>query len=146
MRQAVIIARSPPPKNNGSVIRVPPCRRTSMHRRSFLTAAAGLAIAQAAGAAKSGDQPTAAVDFRGRARAELPTPALLLDLAAFEANLRTLAEYCTKAGCGFRPHAKTHKCPEIARRQVASGALGVCVATVPETEAMDRADDRGVQL
>jgi D-serine deaminase-like pyridoxal phosphate-dependent protein len=116
-----------------------------MHRRSFLTAA-GLAVAQTADAAQSGNQPAAAVDFRGRTRAELPTPALLLDLAAFEANLRTLAESCKKAGCGFRPHAKTHKCPEIARRQVASGALGVCVATVPEAEAMVKADVRGVLL
>src|SRR5437763_13811492 len=81
-------------------------RRTSMHRRSFLTAATGLAVAhQAADAAESEKQP-AAVDFRGRPRDELPTPALLLDLAAFEANLRTMADYCQKAGCGLRPHAK----------------------------------------
>src|SRR6184192_2712999 len=90
-------------------------RRTSMHRRSFLTAATGLAVAHQAADAQSGQQPTAAVDFRGRPRAELPTPALLLELAAFEANLRTMAEYCQKAGCGIRPHAKTHKCPEVAR-------------------------------
>jgi 3-hydroxy-D-aspartate aldolase len=115
-----------------------------MHRRSFLTAA-GLAAARAADAAQPG-QPPVTADYRGRARAELPTPALLLDLAAFEANLRTLAEYCKKAGCGIRPHAKTHKCPEIAKRQVASGALGVCVATVPEAEAMVQAGIRGVLL
>jgi 3-hydroxy-D-aspartate aldolase len=115
-----------------------------MHRRSFLTAA-GLAAARAAEAVPFG-HPPAAADFRGRERAELPTPALLLDLAAFEANLRSMAEYCKKAGCGIRPHAKTHKCPEIARRQVASGALGVCVATVPEAEAMVQAGIRGVLL
>jgi 3-hydroxy-D-aspartate aldolase len=116
-----------------------------MHRRSFLAASAGLAVAKTAGAGP-GQQPADAVDYRGRFRAELPTPALLLDLAAFEANLRTLAEHCKKAGCGFRPHAKTHQCPEIARRQVASGALGVCVATVPEAEAMVGAGVRGVLL
>lgn len=115
-----------------------------MHRRSFLTAA-GLAATGASAAAQPGKQP-AAEDFKGRARAELPTPALLLDLAAFEANLRTMADFCKKAGCGLRPHAKTHKCPEIARRQVASGALGVCVATVPEAEAMVQAGIRGVLL
>ena len=107
-----------------------------MHRRSFLAASAGLAAATAASAATPGNQPRDGVDSRGRPRAEIPTPALLLDLAAFEANLRTMAEHCKKARCGFRPHAKTHKCPEIARRQVAAGALGVCVATVPEAEAM----------
>jgi D-serine deaminase-like pyridoxal phosphate-dependent protein len=69
-----------------------------------------------------------------------------VDLAAFETNLRIMAEHCQRAGCGFRPHAKTHKCPEIARRQVASGALGVCVATVPEAEAMVAAGIRGVLL
>jgi D-serine deaminase-like pyridoxal phosphate-dependent protein len=57
-----------------------------------------------------------------------------------------MAEHCRKAGRAFRPHAKTHKCPEIARRQVASGAVGVCVATVPEAEAMVAAGLRGVLL
>src|SRR5204862_7742141 len=102
--------------------------------------------AQRPGAAPAAPEPVGGVDSRGRPRAELPTPALLLDLAAFEANLRTMAEHCTKAGCGFRPHAKTHKCPEVARRQVASGALGVCVATVPEAEGMVAAGIRGVLL
>ncbi len=46
----------------------------------------------------------------------------------------------------MRPHAKTHKCPEIARRQVAAGAVGVCAATVPEAEAMVAAGVRGVLL
>jgi 3-hydroxy-D-aspartate aldolase len=67
---------------------------------------------------------------------ELPTPALLLDLDRFEANLRTMAAHCHREGCHFRPHAKTHKCPEVARRQLASGARGVSVATVAEAEAM----------
>src|SRR5262249_40357232 len=129
-----------------SSLTLPLCRRASIRRRSFLTAAAGLAVARAADAAEPGDPPAAATDFPGRARPQRPTPALLLDLAAFEANLGTLAEYCRKAGCGFRPHAKTHKCPEIARRQVASGARGVCVATVPEAEAMVRAGIGGVLL
>src|SRR4029453_7965142 len=109
-------------------------------------APAALPAAQAPDAAQPGHPPAAAAEFRGRPRAELPTPALLLDLAAFEANLRTMAEYCKKAGCGIRPHAKTHKCTEIARRQVASGAPGVCVATVPEAEAMVQAGIRGVLL
>src|SRR5476651_2289888 len=107
-----------------------------MHRRTFLAASAGLAARQGADAVIAASEPTPEVDYRGRSRADLPTPALLVDLAAFEANLRAMADHCKKAGCGFRPHAKTHKCPEIARRQVESGALGVSVATVPEAEAM----------
>jgi D-serine deaminase-like pyridoxal phosphate-dependent protein len=116
-----------------------------MQRRSFLAASASLAALGGAGAA-AGEQRAREIDFRGRTRAELPTPALLVDLAAFDANLHTMAEHCKKAGCGFRPHAKTHKCPEIARRQVASGALGVCVATVAEAEGMVGAGVRGVLL
>ncbi|MBL8794725.1 MAG: DSD1 family PLP-dependent enzyme [Planctomycetia bacterium] len=78
--------------------------------------------------------------------ADLPTPALLVDLVAFEANLKKMAEHCQQTNRGHRPHAKTHKCPEIARRQVAAGALGVCVATVPEAEAMVAAGLSGVLL
>jgi D-serine deaminase-like pyridoxal phosphate-dependent protein len=77
---------------------------------------------------------------------DLPTPALLVDLDCFEANLQRMAAHCRQHGVGFRPHAKTHKCPEIARRQVAAGALGISVATVPEAEAMVRAGLRGVLL
>jgi D-serine deaminase-like pyridoxal phosphate-dependent protein len=117
-----------------------------MHRRSFLAASAGLAFSQGADAETAANEPARGADFRGQTRADLPTPALLVDLAAFEANLRALADHCKKAGCGFRPHAKTHKCPEIARRQVDSGALGVCVATVPEAEGMVAAGIRGVLL
>jgi 3-hydroxy-D-aspartate aldolase len=79
-------------------------------------------------------------------RAELPTPALLLDLDRFEANLKLLADYCQRQGCRIRPHAKTHKCPEIARRQVAAGSVGICVATVPEAEAMVFGGIRSVLL
>jgi D-serine deaminase-like pyridoxal phosphate-dependent protein len=79
-------------------------------------------------------------------RDDLPTPALLVDLDRFEANLATMADHCRREGCRFRPHAKTHKCPEIARRQVASGARGISVATVPEAEAMVAAGIRGVLL
>lgn len=114
-----------------------------MHRRSFL-ASAGLAAIPSVSAV--GQEPAREIDYRGRTRAELPTPALVVDLPAFEANLQTMANHCHKAGCGFRPHAKTHKCPEIARRQVAAGALGVCVATVPEAEGMVGAGIRGVLL
>jgi D-serine deaminase-like pyridoxal phosphate-dependent protein len=77
---------------------------------------------------------------------DLPTPALLLDLDLFERNLRTLADHCRQSGCGFRPHAKTHKCPEIAKRQRAAGALGISVATVAEAEAMVGAGLPGVLL
>jgi D-serine deaminase-like pyridoxal phosphate-dependent protein len=67
---------------------------------------------------------------------DVPTPALLLDLSAFEANIQRMTEDVKGAGKALRPHAKAHKCVSIARRQIAAGAVGVCVATVPEAEIM----------
>ncbi len=69
-------------------------------------------------------------------KADLPTPALLVDLDAFEANVQKMAEHGRQAKVAVRPHAKTHKCPEIAKRQIAAGAVGTCVATVAEAEAL----------
>ncbi|HXG08901.1 MAG TPA: DSD1 family PLP-dependent enzyme [Gemmataceae bacterium] len=116
----------------------------SMNRRTFLATALAGGLAPRPRGTFAAQAPGA--DVKGLTRADLPTPALLLNLDAFEANLRTMAEHCQRSGVGFRPHAKTHKCPEIARRQVASGALGVCVATVPEAEAMVAAGIPGVLL
>jgi D-serine deaminase-like pyridoxal phosphate-dependent protein len=66
---------------------------------------------------------------------EVDTPALVLDLNAFERNIETM-----KAAVGgrvrVRAHAKTHKSPDIARRQVEAGAVGVCCQKVSEAEAM----------
>jgi D-serine deaminase-like pyridoxal phosphate-dependent protein len=64
------------------------------------------------------------------------TPALLLDLDAFERNLRRLAAAVAGSPVRLRPHAKTHKCPAIALRQMAEGAVGVCCQKVSEAEAM----------
>jgi len=63
----------------------------------------------------------------------------LVDVDAFERNLRRMAEAAARAGKRLRPHAKAHKCPEIAQRQLALGAVGVCVATVVEAELMSKA-------
>ena len=67
---------------------------------------------------------------------EVDTPALLLDLDAFEHNLDQLTQSLRGTGMRVRPHAKSHKCPEIALRQIASGACGVCCQKVSEAEAM----------
>ncbi len=62
----------------------------------------------------------------------LPTPALILDAEAFERNLARMATFLADKGKGFRPHAKTHKCPLIAARQIEAGAVGVCAAKPAE--------------
>lgn len=74
----------------------------------------------------------------GRRRHELTTPALLLDLDVLRRNIATMAEW-TQTHAKIRPHTKTHKCAEIARLQVAAGAVGITVATVWEAVAMARA-------
>jgi D-serine deaminase-like pyridoxal phosphate-dependent protein len=77
---------------------------------------------------------------------QIPTPALVLDLDLFETNLTRMAEHVKTAGKSLRPHAKAHKCPEIAKRQIALGAIGVCCATVPEVELMTAAGIPGILL
>jgi 3-hydroxy-D-aspartate aldolase len=77
---------------------------------------------------------------------QLPTPALLLDLDKFEANLARMAARIKESGKALRPHAKAHKCVEIAKRQIAAGAIGVCVATLAEAETMAAAGIPGLLL
>jgi D-serine deaminase-like pyridoxal phosphate-dependent protein len=70
---------------------------------------------------------------------DLPTPALLVNLDDLEANIAMLQSAVKSAHKQLRPHAKAHKCVEIARRQVHEGAAGVCVATLAEMELMTSA-------
>jgi D-serine deaminase-like pyridoxal phosphate-dependent protein len=72
----------------------------------------------------------------GQAVEEIDTPALVLDLDAFEANLRTMNESLRGRKIRVRPHAKTHKSVDIARAQIAAGAVGVCCQKVSEAEAL----------
>ena len=79
-------------------------------------------------------------------REEIPTPALLLDMDRFERNLERMAKHVRAAGKSLRPHAKTHRCPEIAHRQIAAGALGVACAKLGEAEVMARFGIRGLLI
>src|SRR5271170_5567488 len=72
----------------------------------------------------------------GMALEEVDTPALLIDLDAFDENLARMASAAAAGGLHLRPHAKTHKCAEIALRQMARGAVGVCCQKVGEAEAL----------
>jgi D-serine deaminase-like pyridoxal phosphate-dependent protein len=69
-------------------------------------------------------------------RGGLPSPALLIDLDALDANIARMAAHAAAAGLGLRPHAKAHKCAVIAARLVRAGAIGACCATIGEAEAM----------
>jgi D-serine deaminase-like pyridoxal phosphate-dependent protein len=77
---------------------------------------------------------------------QIPTPALLLDLDLLEMNLARMAQAAQRSGKKIRPHAKAHKCVEIARRQIAHGACGISVATVAEAELMSKNNIPGILL
>jgi D-serine deaminase-like pyridoxal phosphate-dependent protein len=66
----------------------------------------------------------------------LDTPALLVDIATMDRNIAHIAETMREHGVQWRPHAKGHKTPAIAHRQIAAGAIGVTVAKVSEAEVM----------
>ena len=70
---------------------------------------------------------------------EIPMPALVVDVAAMERNIRRMADYFAGRPCKLRPHFKAHKTPEIARRQIAAGSCtGLTCATVGEAEVVVR--------
>ena len=75
---------------------------------------------------------------------EIDTPALIVDLDAFERNLAKMAGLARAAGVRLRPHAKTHKSPAVALRQIAHGAVGQCVQKVGEAEVLVRGGIRDV--
>jgi len=72
----------------------------------------------------------------GARLSDIDTPALLIDLDAFEGNLQRMANFARASGVALRPHAKTHKASAIAARQLALGAVGVCCQKVAEAEVM----------
>lgn len=72
-------------------------------------------------------------------REELPSPALIVDLDAFEANLAAAADIMSGSGTQLRPHVKTHRTPGLAIRQLGPHTRGVTCATVGEAEVMVKA-------
>ena len=73
---------------------------------------------------------------RQGSRAALNTPALVIDLEALDRNIAAMAGLAAAHGVGLRPHAKTHKSIDIARRQIDAGAIGVCCAKIGEAEVL----------
>ncbi len=73
---------------------------------------------------------------RQGSRRDLNTPVLVVDLERLDRNIATMAGFAAEHGLQLRPHAKTHKSVDIARRQVAAGAIGLCCAKLGEAEAL----------
>lgn len=118
-------------------------------RRSFMKHVAAASAGSALGAARAGaspQDPRQRPSLVGAGLDELPTPCLVLRLDRLEANLAKMAAHARTHAISLRPHAKTHKSAEIARRQVGAGALGVCVATIAEAEMMARHGIRGLLI
>jgi len=76
------------------------------------------------------------IDQKG-SRLELNTPVLIVDLDRLDRNIAAMAAFAAANGLKLRPHAKTHKSPDIAKRQIAVGAIGQCCAKLGEAEALE---------
>ncbi len=73
---------------------------------------------------------------RQGSRRDFNTPVLVVELGALDRNIAAMAAFARANGLKLRPHAKTHKSPDIAKRQVAGGAIGICCAKLGEAEAL----------
>ena len=111
----------------------------SASRRTFI-AATGMAAAHVW--VPTGARGYSAAEMRameatiGVSKWELDTPALCVDLDALESNITTMQTRLSAKGLGARPHAKTHKSADIAKKQLAAGALGICTSKVSEAEVL----------
>ena len=111
----------------------------SVTRRSFITtsgAAAALCVTNTAGGYTATEMQARAAEDKlaGVSKWELDTPALCVDLDALERNIATMQTRLRALKVASRPHGKTHKCPAIAKLQLAAGAIGICAAKLSEAE------------
>ncbi|HEY0595653.1 DSD1 family PLP-dependent enzyme [Sphingopyxis sp.] len=79
-------------------------------------------------------------------RADLNTPVLILDVDALDRNIHRMAVLAADHRFALRPHAKTHKSVDIARRQIAAGAVGVCCAKIGEAEVLAAGGVTGILI
>lgn len=83
-------------------------------------------------------------DFRDITKDVLPTPSMIVDLDLFQRNVKQMAEQAKSAGIHVRPHVKVHKSVDVARRQIAQGAIGLTCATIAEAELFSGAGIKNV--
>lgn len=80
----------------------------------------------------------------GAEKGEIDTLALLIDVDMMERNIETMARFFSSVPAELRPHAKTHKCPIIAHKQIDAGAIGITCSKLGEAEVMVEAGIRDV--
>ena len=83
-------------------------------------------------------------DFRDMTKNVLPTPSMIVDLDLFQQNIKQMAKQARSAGINVRPHVKVHKSVDVARRQIAQGAIGLTCATIAEAELFSGAGIKNV--
>jgi len=83
---------------------------------------------------------------RQGSRADLNTPVLVLDVDALDRNIQRMAALAANHSVALRPHAKTHKSVDIAQRQKAAGAVGVCCAKIGEAEVLSGGGIAGILI
>jgi len=123
-------------------------------RRQFVATTTGALVASTLPRVGRGDvkgfsyadfeQRIARKDFKGMTKEMLPTPCMVVDIDLFNKNLKTMADYARKVSIHLRPHVKVHKSVDVAKRQIALGAIGLTTATIAESELMSRAGIQGV--
>src|SRR5262249_9743930 len=113
---------------------------TRVSRRDFLvtsgTGAAALCVTGSAGAYPSAEMPARAKDdsLVGISKWDLDTPVLCVDVDKLTRNIDAMRTTLAAMKVASRPHAKTHKCPTIAKMQLAGGSIGICTAKLGEAE------------
>jgi D-serine deaminase-like pyridoxal phosphate-dependent protein len=115
--------------------------RPSPSRRTFLSLSAGAAASSIWIPRRVHGYTTVEVaagleNGVGMSKWDLDTPALCVDLDRLERNITTLQAAAKRFGIATRPHAKTHKSADIAKMQLAAGAIGICTAKLGEAEAL----------
>src|SRR5215813_9193139 len=123
-------------------------------RRQFLTAGVAASVLRASRARAATTRTPfpypefeariARRDFRNITKDVLPTPCMVVDLDLFEKNVKHMADSAKANGINVRPHVKIHKSVDVAKRQVAQGAIGLTCATMAEAELMSGAGIRHV--
>jgi len=124
-------------------------------RRDFFMAGAAASVFSVARvwAAKTYDTPfpyeefearIARRDFREMTKDVLPTPCMVVDLDLFQQNVQKMARQAKSAGIHVRPHVKVHKSVDVARYQIAQGAIGLTCATIAEAELFSGAGIKNV--
>jgi 3-hydroxy-D-aspartate aldolase len=125
-------------------------------RRKFLSTGAAISLmtvakSRAARTSSSTEYPVtefeariANRDFRDMTKDILPTPCIVVDLDMFEANVKHMADAAKANGISVRPHVKVHKSVDVAKNQVAAGAIGLTCATIAEAELFSGGGIQGV--